>query len=150
MITENDMKQTELRIGNIVKIDDEYLGPIEGKVTSLNDKGEVELLLSVNKGHIRYFVCGSDDIFPIPITEEWLTKIGFILPEHKEFYVMCRINGKDNSIRLTRYFNLWNAEIFASHPEVVMLEHTIKGLRFVHELQNAYQLVTGKELEIKL
>ena len=144
------MKPTELRIGNIVKIDDEYLGPIEGKVTSLKESGEVELLLSVSKGNGRYFVCGSDDIFPIPITEEWLTKIGFILPEHKEFYVMCRINGKDNSIRLTRYLNLWNVEIFASHPEVVMLECTIFGLRFVHELQNAYYLVTGKELEIKV
>lgn len=90
------------------------------------------------------------EVEPIPITEELLTKIGFILPEHKEFYIMCCINGKDNSIRLTRYFNLWNAEIFASHPEVVMLEHTIKGLRFVHELQNAYCLVTGKELEINV
>lgn len=144
------MEVQELRVGNIVKIDDEYLGPIEGKVTSLNEKAEVELLLSVNKGNIRYFRCGADDIFPISITEELLTKIGFILPEHKEFYVMFSINGKDNSIRLTRYFNLWNAKIFASHPEVVMLEHTIKGLRFVHELQNAYYLVTGKELEIKI
>lgn len=26
----------------------------------------------------------------------------------------------------------------------------IEGLRFVHELQNAYYLVPGKELEIKL
>jgi hypothetical protein len=91
-----------------------------------------------------------NEVVPIPITEELLTKIGFILPEHKEFYVICRINGKDNSIRLTRYFNLWNAEIFASHPEVVMLEHTIKGLRFVHELQNAYYFTAHEELEIKV
>lgn len=136
------MKPTELSIGNLVCYN-----------------GEAAKVKQITKHKIGYhtkpYEMGMNyarlcEVEPIPITEEWLTKIGFILPEHKEFYVMCRINGEDNSIRLTKYFNLWNAEIFASHPEVVMLEHTIKGLRFVHELQNAYCLVTGKELEIKL
>lgn len=136
------MKPQELRIGNLVN----YNGKVV-KVEQLT-KHKIGYHTKPNETRLNYArLC---EIEPIPITEEWLTTIGFILPEHKEFYVMCRINGKDNSIRLTRYFNLWNAEIFVSHPEVVMLEHTIKGLRFVHELQNAYYLATGKELEIKL
>lgn len=136
------MKPTELRIGNLVCYNGEVV-----RVEQVT-KHKIGYHTKLNETRMNYArLC---EIEPVPITEELLTKIGFILPEHKEFYIMCCINGKDNSIRLTRYFNLWNAEIFASHPEVVMLEHTIKGLRFVHELQNAYCLVTGKELEIKL
>ena len=136
------MKPTELRIGNLVMYN--------GEVVRVEQITKKKIGYHRHKGETRMNYARLFEIEPIPITEEWLTKIGFILPEHKEFYVMCRINGKDNSIRLTRYFNLWNAEIFASHPEVVMLEHTIKGLWFVHDLQNAYYLVSGKELEIKL
>lgn len=144
------MKTQELSIGNIVEVNHFEYGDMFASVTSINDVGDLCLHLLDEIFTKEEYECTINEVVPIPITEELLTKIGFILPEHKEFYVMCRINEKDNSIRLTRYFNLWNAEIFASHPEVVMLEHTIKGLRFVHELQNAYYFATGKELEIKL
>lgn len=136
------MKPTELRIGNLVMYN--------GKVVKVEQITKHKIGYHTKPNETRMNYARLCEIEPIPITEELLTKIGFMLPEHKEFYVMCRINGKDNSLRLTRYFNLWNAEIFASHPEVVMLEHTIKGLRFVHELQNAYQLVTKEELTLQL
>lgn len=136
------MKPTELSIGNLVCYN--------GKVVKVEQITKHKIGYHTKPNETRMNYARLCEIGPIPITEEWLTKIGFILPEHKEFYIMCCVNGKDNSIRLTRYFNLWNVEIFASHPEVVMLECTILGLRFVHELQNAYYLVTGKELEIKL
>ena len=136
------MKPQELSIGNLVCYN--------GKVVKVEQITKHKIGYHTKPNETRMNYARLCEIEPIPITEELLTKIGFILPGHKEFYVMCRINGKDNSIRLTRYFNLWNAEIFASHPEVVMLEHIIKGLRFVHELQNAYYLVTGKKLEVKV
>ena len=109
MITENDMKPTELRIGNLVMCNGEVV-----KVEQITKK---KIGYHRHKGETRMNYAR---LFEIPITEELLLKIGFIL-EHKEFYVMCRINGKDNSIRLTRYFNLWNAEIFA---EGVLNEYT--------------------------
>ena len=136
------MKPTELSIGNLVMYN--------GKVVKVEQITKHKIGYHTKPNETRMNYARLCEIEPIPITEELLTKIGFILPEHKEFYIMCCINGKDNSIRLTKYFNLWNAEIFASHPEVVMLECTILGLRFVHELQNAYYLITGKELEIKI
>ena len=136
------MKPQELRIGNLVNYN--------GKVVKVEQITKHKIGYHTKPNETRMNYARLCEIEPIPITEELLTKIGFILPEHKEFYIMCCINGKDNSIRLTKYFNLWNAEIFASHPEVVMLECTILGLRFVHELQNAYYLITGKELEIKI
>ena len=134
------MKPTELRIGNIVKIDDEYLGPIEGKVTSLKESGEVELLLSVSKGNGRYFVCGSDDIFPIPITEEWLTKIGFV----KRIY-SDKIFAYGEGMLSTVYFiESTMIDIRTEDNDATIL------CKHLHQLQNAYYLVTGNELEIKL
>lgn len=136
------MKPQELSIGNLVCYN--------GKVVKIEQITKRKIGYHTKPNETRMNYARLCEIKPILITEERLTKIGFILPEHKEFYVMCCINGKDNSIRLTRYFNLWNAEIFASHSEFVMLEHTIKGLRFVHEMQNAYQLVTKEELTLQL
>ena len=88
------MKPTELRIGNLVMCNGEVV-----KVEQITKK---KIGYHRHKGETRMNYAR---LFEIPITEELLLKIGFIL-EHKEFYVMCRINGKDNSIRLTRYFNL--------------------------------------------
>lgn len=131
------MKPQELRIGNIVKIDDEYLGPIEGKVTSLKESGEVELLLSVSKGNGRYFVCGSDDIFPIPITDELLLKNGF---------KQCGYIFKALFIEMYEVSNGWYP-----HFDNDRLETTIAlTIKYIHQLQNAYYLVTGNGLEIKI
>lgn len=147
------MKPTELTIGNIVKIDDEYLGPIEGKVTSLNDKGEVELLLSVNKGHIRYFVCGSDDIFPIPITDELLLKIGF--RKERDGYLHYSDHNDEFSIKFDLGYAFIEYANLCFNPEDVTETNYGSSLEFpntlhLHTLQNIWYLLTGKELEIKL
>ena len=143
----------ELRIGNIVKIDDEYLGPIEGKVTSLNEKAEVELLLSVNKGNIRNFRCGSDDIFPIPITEELLLKNGFKKPKEdvfvvKDFCTLLRVTfyPKETAFELDKHSFFPSDIIETIQSSVIVLNNPI----YVHTLQNIWYLLTGKELEIKL
>ena len=141
------MKPQELRIGNIVKIDDEYLGPIEGKVTSLNEKAEVELLLSVNKGNIRYFHCGSDDIFPIPITNELLLKIGFKKDVDENSLYRYAIDNCLFEIRLWDSGTLIKLENYCE--DCVRKVHLPKTPN-LHQLQNAYYLLTGEELEIKL
>lgn len=136
------MKPTELRIGNLVMCN--------GEVVRVEQITKKKIGYHRHKGETRMNYARLCEIEPIPITEELLTKIGFILPEHKEFYAMCRINGKDNGIRLTKYFTSYNVEIFAEHPDFVLLEHTIKDIRYVHDLQNAYQLVTKEELTLQL
>lgn len=131
------MKVQELRIGNIVKIDDEYIGPIDGNVTSLNEKSEVEILFSSNKENIRYFRYGSDDIFPILITDELLLKNGF---------EQCGYFFNTIFIEMYEVENGWHLHIDNERFETA-LSMTIK---YVHQLQNAYYIATGKELEIKL
>lgn len=152
-INKTNMEVKELRIGNIVKIDDEYLGPIEGRVTSLNEKAEVELLLSVNKGNLRYFVCGSDDIFPIPITDELLLKIGF--KKKRDGYLHYIDHNDEFSIKFDLgYAFIGYANIYFN-PEDVIETNYSSSLVFpntlhLHTLQNIWHLLTGKELEIKL
>lgn len=137
----------ELRIGNIVKIDDENLGPIEGKVTLVNEREVVELLLSISKGNGRYFVCGSDDIFPIPITEELLLKIGFERNNDMSPYILDLDKGRRVYMFKTTYgWILQYVRYGVGYDETVSKNIVM----FVHQLQNAYYLVTGKELEIKL
>ena len=140
------MKTQELKIGNIVKIDDEYLGPIEGKVTLLKESGEVELLLLVSKGNGRYLVCGQDDIFPIPITEELLEKCGFERNEYVPY-----ILDLDKGRRVYMFKNTYGWILQYVRYGVGYDETVSKNIvMFVHQLQNAYYLVTGKELEIKI
>ena len=143
----------ELRIGNIVKIDDEHLGPIEGKVTSLKESGEAELLLSVSKGNGRYFVCGSDDIFPVPITDELLLKIGF----RKNSFGWWRLDKRNDKFMIKGYSQITTIEYWneVHNPEDVTETNYGSTIEFpykihLHTFQNIWYLLTGKELEIKL
>lgn len=147
------MKLQELRIGNIVKIDDEYLGQIEGKVTSLNENAEVELLLSANKGNIIHFRCSADDIFPIPITEERLLKIGF--KKDRNGYFEYSEYNDELSIRFSENYTFIEYANLHFNPEDVTETNYCSSLEFpntlhLHTLQNIWHLLTGKELEINL
>lgn len=136
------MKPTELRIGNLVMY--------EGKVVKVEQITRKKIGYHRYKGETRMNYARLCEVEPIPITEELLLKVGFLLPEHKEFYALLNINGRDEAIRITKYFTSYNVEIFAEHPDFVLLEHTIKDIRYVHDLQNVYQLVTKEELTLQL
>ena len=74
---------------------------------------------------------------PIPLTEEWLLKAGF------EF------KGK----RISKdWFYLWNDEnrIVFALAEMQDETGTYLEIKYVHQLQNLYFALTGKELEFKL
>ena len=140
----------ELRIGNIVKIDDEYLGPIEGKVTSLNEKAEVELLLSVNKGNIRYFRCGSDDTFPILVTEELLLKNGFTDNGKGQFYYHLKDNGMTTIRCATNDYKNWLVMVDSMrYEDFISTDVSHHNVQYIHELQNVIQMAKVDK-EIKL
>lgn len=115
------MNAQELTTGNVVGVTHDKWGDMPAIVTSINS-----------------------------ISEKFLLRNGFILPEHKEFYVLHRINNGDNAIRLTKNTDSWTAELFVSHPKYVMLTHTIKNISYAHELQNAFKLTAGQELSLKI
>lgn len=81
-----------------------------------------------------------EDVLPIPLTEEWLIKMGFeksstqlveaVGYEIGEFILHCYADNR--GIR-------WDMNILDDGFEV----------KYIHQLQNLHDVLTGKELEIK-
>ena len=115
------MKANELRIGNWYYTNNGKPDQIDGHGISQFQDGEV-------------FDEVNDFIKPIPLTEEWLFKFGFVVTDGLfgnkyrksiDFYTM-----KDKSIGF------------------VFDDYCIT-IKYLHQLQNLYFALTGQELEIK-
>ncbi len=132
------MEINELRIGNWVKpnLPKYNVGFI--RVNRIDDDDCVATINSYDS---------IEDFSPIPLTEEILVKCGF---EEKREDVGGRyeeVTFYSNGIQMFRY-----TPIIAPYGWVLIIE----GCRFlrdylcVHQLQNLYYSLNGKELEIKL
>jgi len=118
------MKTNELRIGNWIKTTDEVFRPGEQTVHKIENN-------HINNYH--YSFCE-----PIPLTEEWLAKLGFEgidedglwqRPDNECFQI--QLPTLDEEIQ-----HIWDAA-FTGAP-----------CQFVHQLQNLYFSLTGEELKI--
>ena len=112
------MKANELRIGNWIK------EPIEsgGKI------GQVKRIETDKDGYSHYL----DHCSPIPLTEEWLLKFGFIkhiTTDVHPTFAKGNINVNDNIVYVSGYG-------FINH------------IKHVHQLQNLYFALTGEELTV--
>lgn len=119
------MKVQELRIGNII-----WRPCCCDEVLEIRENGIIGI--DSLRGLIPY-----SEIEPIPITDELLLKNGF---------EQCGYIFKTIFIEMYEVSNGWHLHIDNERFETV-LSTTIK---YVHQLQNAYYIATGKELEIKL
>lgn len=135
---------TELRIGNYVTRNDPKLIYITCKdeeeridvdiIDGIPYKTKVSLFNDGNYNSASYFMdVEIGTVLPIPITEEWLLKFGF-----KEYSLTpdCYFTDIFDSIYKT------NEGFFYSNYEP---SGKIK-IDFVHQLQNLYFALTGKEL----
>ena len=113
------MKSTELRIGNLV-LD---LG-IPKEVLSINSF-EAELESRI----IRNYRVRLDDLKPIPLTEEWLAKLGYDLISENHYGVLGHL--------------IWKIE------GRFYCDKNGMQLKYVHQLQNLYFALTNEELTIK-
>jgi len=138
------LSQNEIRIGNLfypIDRDKEIHVPIEipMKISMIGlltvsmiwpdqNPAQVEI-------HTQYRTC---DVSPIPLTEEWLIKLKYVkythksneLPDYKWFCdggtcVISQVGSR-----------LYYGGMLAGY----------KGLKYVHQLQNLYFVLTGKEL----
>jgi len=117
------MKENELRIGNWVTFmskEMDVLGVTKHNGTNETVRHYVEFkgLVPIKLIHIK----------PIPLTEEWLLKFGFV----KDKLTNYDWYKGDFEICLPSYFKYKESHI-----------HNIKH---VHQLQNLYHALTGKEL----
>src|SRR5690606_30786472 len=83
--------------------------------------------------------CGSTDIAdyePIPLTPEWLERLGFKKNETKDWWP-CYVLDDYN--------------IYFDNGDILMDGDYIPTARieYVHQFQNLYSILTGEELEIK-
>jgi hypothetical protein len=112
------MKATELRIGNLVY--DNLGGTLKIKGISLES----------DLSHIK----------PIPLTEEWLLKFGFI--KENFHYVI----DKDKYHTFSILIGIISFPFIKSNDKVISENFSFYGIKYVHQLQNLYFALTGKEL----
>ena len=123
---------TELRIGNLVECANEIW-----EVESVSSSAINAVHRPTENSFGEYSGFSVDQIKPIPLTEEWLLKFGFEQeyksPMHSTYWIE----------NLSYYFWHENKSQYAN----------CKGLQidcqFLHQLQNLYFALTGKELELK-
>ena len=148
------MKASELRIGNLVKINNALLPETHGKTYSVyklqktfdfdfpSSAGIVSLTDKVNM-----YTQFDQFIEPIPLTEEWLVRFGF---EKRDI----------PSLGMIRYF-IWidkirrpkNVKFEQFAVDLISLRYIFSNpqikIKHVHQLQNLYFALTGEELTIK-
>jgi len=119
------MKPTELRSGNYVNV----------------PHGDVQIDHFIKDGCHFTDGCGGTfaSLHPIPLTEEWLKeKTEFKFKYYTECGEVYRLDFYKITIEDDRFFfGIWN------NMEVLI------EFKYVHQLQNLYFALTGKELEIK-
>ena len=116
----------ELRIGNLVFFNDQFIPIYEVKNESVNFYLGLD-----HKGRIRYQAIYLKGIEPIIITDELLLTFGFENMEKFPIRYVQRI--KPDSLS-------------EFEPCIVVGDLWLTGIRYIHQLQNLYFSITGKEL----
>lgn len=86
------------------------------------------------------------DIQPIPLTEDWLLKFGFN-KDYKKGYIGIDVNNSD--FVLTEPFIIGEWQNYCVFEFKTGLLSRFTEVKYVHQLQNIFFALTGKELEIK-
>jgi len=135
------MKIQDLRLGNYIELRYENEGYCE--VISIDKNGCIDV--EYPDGEIIYDrECKFENHEPIPLTEEWLLKFGFI--KHHHDY----INSMENLVLMLREIetNEWIYKLYpielgtAQQPKAV-------NIKSIHQLQNLYFALTSEDLVLK-
>lgn len=131
------MKANELRIGNKLQKDN-------GKIfTVLRLDNTNDVLVEEQRGLLTL----GYNLFGIPLTEEWLVKLGvlcpFMLDSEKSFVtnLVAKYNEFDDN---------WNYVVDScQHATSGGIMYITVPVIYVHQLQNLYFALTGEELTIQ-
>jgi hypothetical protein len=136
------MKANELRIGNLMNFP--FTNEIV-EIIGINAHESIDLQLNktiINtisfRKNLNLYCEPIDKIEPIPLTEEWLNKLGF---ELNGFY----------RLQVTSFLEL----CWKPYDKTLNLQTKKNGftedskVKYVHELQNLYFALTGKEITLK-
>lgn len=140
------MNANELRIGNYIKFD-QGIGLVCSISTPLYESWNTGNDENVRVVHGKtYYECTETELQPIPLNENLLLKCGFIANEEYEHPSFDELIHKE-----TEWFGIGD---FNGEYWIVNFLDQASGdgsaIRSLHQLQNLYFAVTGKELEVKI
>ncbi len=131
------MKIEELRVGNIIKYKKGHISKVIG--TYSNDKQIVEVV-GVDGDYINgVYEC--DNFYGIEITDKILENLGFYLDYDGGYYRSYRKNDNDNCDRFNVHLDSAGCSYYISDFGA------FKQMKYIHELQNLYFILTGCELQ---
>ena len=130
------MEIKKLRKGSLIKIsprenEEGYL-----QIEEIQKDNIIGEMLVPRQGY--HFRIKFYEIIPIPLNDQWLTKAGFT-PDENDAQLW-----KDSNNRLDFYFGEDGKKKFMEDGNLV----GIAPVEFVHDLQNGYLFLTGKDLTI--
>lgn len=122
----------ELRIGNLIeyRISDRFDKRKEWREVSEIDADDIHWLSKV--------MPEDEDFRPIPLTEEWLLKLGFKKERERYFNTFIVLRFINNKVDV---FNLG-----VSHDEEYL--EFLNSINYVHQLQNLHFALTQRELTV--
>lgn len=124
------IQANSLRIGNLVKMP--FLGDVNLTVFGLAVKDDMSLFIQAKSGSDSNFFEKPDKYLPIPITEQWLLRLGFIIHQSPPV----------KAFRKGLHFGFFDDDCFYFQLGKGMdIE-----IKHIHQLQNLYFALTGKEL----
>lgn len=149
------MEANELRIGNYVEHED-----ANEIVEGIHYNNENDYLLLIGN-----YLRPIKEIKPVPLTEDWLLRFGFERQKERIYNKTQLPNGGNNGFHnAVEYLNKSNNQvlygapyegaengyhyIFGSVTTDFGEDYISKKVEFVHQLQNLYFALTGKELEL--
>lgn len=127
------IQSNELRLGNYVLYEGhlERLAMINNKTSSV----DVEKTSDEERGEIRF-----SDIQPVPLTDIILQQCDFVYHDYFKFWQL--VNGKEedrSEMDIDRDYNIID---FMRRP-------LVKKVTTLHQLQNIYFMLKGKELVLR-
>jgi hypothetical protein len=125
------IQPSEFRVGNYI-IENDSLSSIHSLTDGIN-------IVDHPYGEDKQIIPA---ISPIPLTEEWLLKCGFLVHPGQTFWFKKSLP----EIRIYKYNDVWISDSDTEDHNMIKLPHKV---HYVHQLQNLYFSLVGTELTIK-
>jgi len=127
------MTKSELRIGNIIQGQSD----LPETVIELKENGGIKTY----RGNVKHLHLSSIAKYcsPIPITEKWLLDFGFV-----QFQEEMRLQLREYLFLVfdTCQFGVFVESTDSEDKSSILFDH----IKYVHQIQNLYFSLTGKEL----
>ena len=133
------MKASDLRIGNWIEV---FYGNGDKRYQQVDfiseNLIECKPNLNIYGNTIKYK--------PIPLTEEWLLKFGWVKENN---YLWCEDVPYSVKMKFKKDGSIWLGNVLEVHFGSGFSKKRNNGVKYIHQLQNLYFALTGEELKLK-